>query len=139
MSPGAMLACGICSSSGGLGAFTSHIVAQGQSACTLGSVRAGGCLHRGATAPPVLPKVGQRARLTGLRTRARAAAPMETAALLARLAWCLDGLAVEVARGGAKGTLLRTQTSARHDLTHNRREVGGGERRRGVEGRGGSK
>src|SRR3546814_19535902 len=87
------------------------MVAQGQSACTVGSVRAGGCRHRGATAPPVLPKVGQRARLTGLRTRARAAAPMEAAALLARLAWCLAGLAVAVPRGAATGTLLRSHRS----------------------------
>src|SRR3546814_4530826 len=59
-----------------------------------------------------------------LRTRARAAAPMEAAALLARLAWCLAGLAVAVPRGAATGTLLRSHTRARNARTHTRREVG---------------
>src|SRR3546814_10097951 len=89
MSPGAMLACGICSSSGGLGAFTSHIVAQGQSACTLGSVRAGGCLHRGATAPPVLPKVGQRARLTGLRRSEEHTSELQSLMRISYAVFCL--------------------------------------------------
>src|SRR3546814_11603467 len=68
--------------------------------------------------------VGQRARLPGLRTRARAAAPMEAAALLARLAWCLAGLAVAVPRGAATGTLLRSHTRARNARPHTRRAVG---------------
>src|SRR3546814_11195106 len=49
---------------------------------------------------------------------------MEAAALLARLAWCLAGLAVAVPRGAATGTLLRSHTRARNARTHTRREVG---------------